>query len=111
LKTLPTPALEAIRALETIRKVGITELCAPDGCCCLSFSVHCVHVDISCRKSSDGPSIRVYSHVIDSTDEHSLVPVMDEVKRQVAETFGVNIANFQCSFHEWKPALSGGNVK
>lgn len=82
-------------ALDTIKKVGVGELCHTDGCMCLNFSIHQVHVDVACRKSSGsvhgngGTTIRVYSHSMDYDEaDDALRAVGEEVARQMAEWNG-----------------------
>lgn len=83
--------------LETIKKVGIFNLCGTDGCYCINFSVHHVRVNVSCRKSGGcrnpgGTTVVVssgsmdYLPSIDSDGPAYLQQVGDEVKRQLEES-------------------------
>lgn len=58
---------DADKVVALIEQHGLTGLCGMDGCWCISFELHRICVDISCRKSSsgDGPCARVYSHSLD----------------------------------------------
>lgn len=95
-------------ALETIRKVGITGLCHTDGCPCLDFTVHHVHVEISCHKSGFGPEIRVYSHSLDHyPDKSQLVEVMEDVKRQFTDVFGRSLEGYRFPLSDRERATAG----
>ncbi len=99
-------------ALETIREVGLGRLCWKDGCNCLNFSIHHVHVDVSCRKSGGnthpdgGTTIRVYSHSMDydgASAEAALHAIGLEVARQMAEMeSGDAAADFNIVLEEYK---------
>lgn len=84
-------------ALETIKAVGVGGLCHTDGCLCLAFTIHHVHVETSCRKSGGnthpdcGTTIRVYSNSMDyyGDDANKLLQeIGEEVAKQMAEWNG-----------------------
>ena len=98
--------MNAERALELIRRVGIETLGGFDGCLCTHFKVQGVDVNITCRKSYDfniidpafhGITIRVYSHGPDS-DGAQLCEVAREVAQQIRDVQGDAIAVRYCDY-------------
>jgi hypothetical protein len=100
--------------VKLIKQVGLYGLCGSDGCYCISFPVHRVHVDISCRKSCGamdgifeespdffGIKLRVYTHSL-GPDPKMLKEVADEVINQLGDT-GYDIAVRFCEMtHDYK---------
>lgn len=91
------------RALDLIKSAHVYGLCGPDGCPCLNFEVHGVHVDVSCRKSGDGfekiapdfygIKVRVHSRHMDAhgPDLHAIA---QEVAKQMASEGYAIMARF-----------------
>lgn len=88
-------------ALALIRDVGVWKLGDFDGCLCGHFVVKGVEVDIACRKSSGSHGrttmLRVHSESLDASIEE-LVPIADEVRRQIGEGDGTPIATRYCDW-------------
>jgi hypothetical protein len=72
-------------AIALIEQHGLHGLCRFDGCPCIDFDVHHVHVSISCHKSQH--QIVVESSSLDY-DEQSLMKVMFAVKEAFEKAFG-----------------------
>ncbi len=82
------PNVETV--LSVIREVGIARLGYWDGCCCSSFSIKNVDVRISCGKSRER-AVWITGRHSDYDGEQTLIPIMDEVMRQLADSCFVGV--------------------
>lgn len=105
--------MNAQKAAALIKEKGIFGLGDYDGCMCCHFEVNGVHVDISCRKSSDGAmfdgfygtTVRVSSRHMDS-DASGLAEVAVVVIEQVQENEGHLPINLR--FCDYEHDANGG---
>lgn len=90
--------------LALVRDLGLWRLGNWDGCCCSSFSIRNVNIDISCGKGRE-QSVCMWSGSMDygmseQDGQKLLQPVMNEVVTQLAEFSGRG-GEFKQYFHEW----------
>lgn len=71
-----------------IREVGCDTLGNWDGCCCSSFSIRNVDVEIRCGKGGDEHAVYVHSVSMDYDDKELLRLIAAEVAKQVDEKSG-----------------------
>jgi hypothetical protein len=93
---------EPEKVVALIKEVQCWRLGNWDGCCCSSFSIRNVHIDISCGKGRE-QAVWIHSNSLDypkGEDALLLTPVMDEVVRQLNEQSGRGDA-FARYFHAW----------
>lgn len=87
-----------------IREVECWRLGNWDGCCCSSFEIRNVRVDISCGKGRE-QAVWVSSESLDYPQ--GLNPIMDEVIRQLTEQSGRG-GSFARYFEPCRASDSGG---
>lgn len=79
---------EPAQVVAILQDVGCWRLGTWDGCCCSSFTVRNVNVDISCGKGRE-QAVWISSQSLDyHNNPQALVPIMDEVIRQLMEQSG-----------------------
>lgn len=95
--------MDAPRAVELLKEVGISRIAYFDGCLCSSSRIKGVDIDTTCRKSTGslyfhGLLIRVYSPSLDAMPD-DLRMVAEEVVRQMRALDGWSpMALRYCSF-------------
>lgn len=78
---------EPEKVVNIIKELECWRLGNWDGCCCSSFNIRGVDIDISCGKGRE-QAVWVSSKSMDYEDKKSLRPIMIEVIRQVTEKSG-----------------------
>jgi hypothetical protein len=81
---------EQQKVLAIVRKLGLWRLGNLDGCCCCSFQIRNISVEVSCGSCGKGMDrgVRVSSKSMDFTRSEQLLLVAEEVKRQLEECDG-----------------------
>lgn len=94
---------EPEKVLAIIKEVGLWRLADWEGCCCSSFSIRNVHVDISCGTGRP-QAVWMHSSSMDYPEDGDhdklLQPIMDEVVRQLDEQSGRG-GTFSQYFKPW----------
>lgn len=80
--------MSAHEAIKLLREVGVHRIGGMDGCSCCEFKIQNIEISVSCGKGMER-GIRIFSPSLDYyPDSSELLPVAEEVRRQVEKNDG-----------------------